>query len=290
MTMRFRSISAAAALAFIAAPSASAQARCDPARAIARVDHVPVAVRDLDAAARDFAAMGFSFKPGRPHPNSILNQHVKFRDGTEVELITATEPRDDLARYYVDFLRGGEGGAFAAFDGAADSVFRAIRALEPGAQLEPGSYADGAGFPAGHPLRYLFFIRYRERPVDLPEQVTHANTAARLRAVWLRTPDRRREQRMLERLGGCTSRARLLDAPVREVRLGSTSVYLLPGRGRRMVAGVTLEVADLSTTMRTVGAPVRARVLGRDARGRWMRVRPERAHGIWLEFLQPAER
>ncbi|HEX8906001.1 MAG TPA: VOC family protein, partial [Longimicrobiaceae bacterium] len=87
---RFRSLSAAAALVCVTAASAWPQARCDPASAIARVDHVPVAVRDLEAAVRDFAALGFSFKPGRPHPNSILNQHVKFRDGTEVELITAT--------------------------------------------------------------------------------------------------------------------------------------------------------------------------------------------------------
>ena len=289
MMPRLRPISAAAMLVLAASP-ASARARCDPARAIARVDHVPVAVRDLDAAAREFAAMGFSFKPGRPHPNSILNQHVKFRDGTEVELITATEPRDGLARYYLDFLREGEGGAFAALDGAADSVFRAIHPVEPGARLEPGSYADGVGFPAEHPLRYLFFIRYRERPADLPEQVTHANTAARLRAVWLRTPDPRREQRMLERLGGCASAITLLGASVREVRLGSTSVYLLPSRGRRMAAGVTLEVADLAEAQRTVNAPIRARVFGWDARGRWMRIRPERAHGIWLEFLQPAAR
>ncbi|HEX8905492.1 MAG TPA: hypothetical protein VF771_11650, partial [Longimicrobiaceae bacterium] len=224
---------------------------------------------------------------GRPHPNSILNQHVKFRDGTEVELITATEPRDNLARYYVDFLREGEGGAFAAFDGAADSVFRALHPAEPGARLEPGSYADGVGFPATHPLRYLFFIRYRSRPVDLPEQVTHANTAARLRSVWLRTPDPRREQRMLERLGGCASRTYLQGAAVREVRLGNTSVYLLPGRGRRMVAGVTLEVADLAAARRVVDAPIRTMVHGRDARGSWTRVRPERAHGIWLELLQP---
>ncbi len=289
MTIRCRSLSATAALVCIAS-SASAQARCDPAKAIARVDHVPVAVRDLDAAARDFAAMGFSFKPGRPHPNSILNQHIKFRDGTEVELITATEPRDTLARYYLDFLREGEGGAFAAFDGAADSVFRAIHAIEPGAQLEPGSYADGVGFPAGHPLRYLFFIRYRSRPVDLPEQVTHANTAARLRSVWLRTPDPRREQRMLERLGGCASRTVLPGGGAREVRLANTSVYLLAGRGRRMVAGVTLEVADLAAARQALHLPADAVVSGRGARGEWLRIRPERAHGIWLELLQPAER
>ena len=53
------------------------------------MDHIPVVVADLDKAEADFRAMGFSIKPGRPHSNGIRNAHVKFPDGTEIELITA---------------------------------------------------------------------------------------------------------------------------------------------------------------------------------------------------------
>ena len=287
-------VAAAAVLGCILARPAAGQAPCAaPESALARVDHVPVAVRDLDAAMRDFRALGFSFKPGRPHPDGIVNQHVKFRDGTEVELITAAEPRDTLTQYYVSFLRQGEGGAFAAFDGAADAVFRAIRPVEPAARLEPGAYADLVGFPAGHALRYLFFIRLRARPEDLPAQVTHANTAARLYGVWLQGPEPRRERRLLQRLGGrvCGRRVALPGGAAREVRLANTSVYLLPAAPvRRAVAGVTLEVADLGAARRAIGAAAEAVVVGSDARGEWLRVPPRLAHGIWLELLRPGGR
>ncbi|HYH83440.1 MAG TPA: VOC family protein [Longimicrobium sp.] len=284
----------AAAVLACALPSAAiAQAPCArPESALVAVDHVPVAVRDLDAAVADFRALGFSFKPGRPHRNSIVNQHMKFRDGTELELITATEPRDTLARDYVDFLRGGEGGAFMSLEGAMDSVAAALGGSAPGLRLQDGAYAKIAGFPVGNPLRYLFVIRLDSRPVDLPEQVTHANTAARLHAVWLRRAAPSVERRMLARLGGrvCPSAIALPIGRAGEVRLRGGSVYLVAdgnASSRRAVAGVTVEVADLAATRRAIRLPAGEVVAGRDARGAWLRVPPRRAHGIWLELLQP---
>jgi hypothetical protein len=289
--MRIRLLPAVLACAL---PSAAlAQAPCAPAEsALVSVDHVPVAVRDLDAAVAGYRALGFSFKPGRPHPNSILNQHMKFRDGTELELITATEPRDTLARDYIAFLRGGEGGAFMALEGAMDSVSAALASSFTGVQTEHGAYADLIGFPVGNPLRYLFVIRLRSRPVDLPEQVTHANTGARLHAIWLRRAEPARERRMLARLGGrvCPSTVALPIGRAAEVRLRRGIVYLVADRGaveRRAVAGVTVEVADVAAAARAIRLPPGVVRRGRDARGAWLRVPPGRAHGIWLELLQP---
>ena len=48
-----------------------------------------------------------------PHDNGIRNQHAKFPDGTELELITATEARDVLTTTYVRYLASGDGPAFA---------------------------------------------------------------------------------------------------------------------------------------------------------------------------------
>lgn len=282
------------AAALVALPTAvQAQAPCPAAgSALVAVDHVPVAVRDLDAAVADFRALGFSFKPGRPHPNSILNQHIKFRDGSEVELITATEPRDTLARDYVEFLRGGEGGAFAALEGAPDSVFAALHGFTPGVRTGGGGYARWTDFRYGDPLRYLFVIRLDARPVDLPEQVTHTNTAVRLHAIWLRRADTAPERRLLARLGGlaCPSAVALPIGRAAEVRLRSGSMYLVEdgaAQARRAVAGVTLEVADVAAARRAMQLPDGGVRQGSDARGRWLRVPPERAHGIWLELLQP---
>ena len=63
-----------------------------PEPAVTGLDHLPIAVRDLARAANDYRALGFALKPGRPHDNGIQNQHVKFTDGTELELIAAPPP------------------------------------------------------------------------------------------------------------------------------------------------------------------------------------------------------
>jgi len=52
------------------------------------LDHIVVAVKDLEAAAERYRGFGFTLKPGRPHANGIRNLHVKFPDGTEIELLT----------------------------------------------------------------------------------------------------------------------------------------------------------------------------------------------------------
>ncbi|MEL6821313.1 MAG: VOC family protein [Calditrichota bacterium] len=67
------------------------------------LDHVNIAVKDLPKAVSFFEdTLGFAIKPGRLHKNSIDNAHVKFKDGSSLEFITASEPRDTLAKYYLD--------------------------------------------------------------------------------------------------------------------------------------------------------------------------------------------
>ena len=78
------------------------------------LDHVPVAVGNLEAASARYAAMGFALKPGRPHDNGLTNRHVKFANGTEVELITAPSAVDDVTAYYRRLIAEGDGGAFLA--------------------------------------------------------------------------------------------------------------------------------------------------------------------------------
>ncbi len=78
--------------------------------------HVPIAVKDLDGATTDYRALGFSLKPGRLHDDSVLNAHAKYPDGTELELITASRPVDELARKYLDLIAHADGPAFVALE------------------------------------------------------------------------------------------------------------------------------------------------------------------------------
>ncbi len=81
----------------------------------ARLDHVILIARDLDSAAAPFAQLGFRFKPGRLHANNLVNRHIKFRDGTGIELMAlAGPPKDSMASRYAALLERGEGGAYVA--------------------------------------------------------------------------------------------------------------------------------------------------------------------------------
>src|ERR1044072_7337098 len=76
------------------------------------IDHVPIAVRDLPAAVTQFRALGFTIKAGRPHQNGIDNVSIKFSDGSYIELITAHNGTDRLAKQYEEMLKVTEGGSY----------------------------------------------------------------------------------------------------------------------------------------------------------------------------------
>src|SRR5262245_40013294 len=65
-----------------------AQSDCHARPGTPTLNHVVIAVSDLESAGTRFVRAGFTVKPGRLHPDRLLNRHVKFRDQTELELIT----------------------------------------------------------------------------------------------------------------------------------------------------------------------------------------------------------
>src|SRR5215471_21642631 len=107
-----------------------------PSPMVVGVDHVPVAVGDLDRAGERYRALGFALKPGRPHDDGIRNLHAKFTDGTEIELITAPAATDDVTRTYREHLKAGDGPAFLALFAAPDVAVE--RRLEDARVSVPG--------------------------------------------------------------------------------------------------------------------------------------------------------
>ena len=69
------------------------------------LDHVPIAVNDLEAAAAAYRRLGFVLKPGRPHANGIRNVHAKFADGTELERLSTSPDDHTCARLSPDGTR-----------------------------------------------------------------------------------------------------------------------------------------------------------------------------------------
>jgi len=99
-------------------------ASCQARPGAPRLDHVIVVVQNLDSARARLARLGFRVKAGRPHPNHLRNFHVKFLDGTGLEVMTVTgAPLDRNAEDYADLLAAGEGGAYVALrSGHLDSI------------------------------------------------------------------------------------------------------------------------------------------------------------------------
>lgn len=227
------------------------------------LDHVVLAVNDLDATAARYRALGFTLKPGRPHDNGIRNWHAKFKDGTELELLTAPEPKDALTTTYRKHLAQGDGPAFMAL------------------MAKPKAPADGEAPP------YIFFGSRNASPTDLPEHFVHANTAYSLIAVWLAGSDFTRERALLTRYGATVGLPRQLldmDADVMRVAEGG-SVYLLPARARihpdRPIVGVTFRVRDLAEA-RKVLASAHVTLAASDANH--VLLAPAQTGGLWIEF------
>ena len=192
-----------------AAPGAAGQALmpgapCRANSAAIRLDHVVIAVTDLASARLAFHdTLGFSLKPGRVHENGLRNAHVRFGDGSALELIStgAGEP-DELSEWYGRFLTQGDGGAFVALRaGPPDSVLGRLGDLAAEAVVFESRAFDWVSFPEGHPLHSVFFIHVRVRPPDEPAQLHHRNGAMGLAEVWLETPIPQTLADMLARFG-----------------------------------------------------------------------------------------
>ena len=251
-----------ATAAFVLAPGAQVQG----------LDHIPIAVNDLARAAERYRALGFSLKPGRPHDNGITNQHVKFPDGTELELITAPEARDALTAKYRRHLSAGDGPAFLAF-------------------YAPDRDRVPATLPAS--LQYIFFGPRNASPTDRPEHFAHANTADGFIEVWLAADDLSAERKMLGALGATLGRrtVHVPDAVDAEVaRLNEGEVILLPVsrqivEGRRIV-GATLRVKSLAAARAAVEKGNLKGVRDRGVNGSSLFLPPDITHGLWIEFRE----
>jgi hypothetical protein len=259
-----------------------------PIAAVAGPDHIPLAVRDLDGALARYRALGFAIKPGRHHANGIRNAHVKFPDGSGLELITARAPVDPLTQRYVEFLAHGDGPAFLAL--------RAPDHDRLAAALRRGGYAFSEGGEVTNILEpaldRLFFVRDNRSPTDRPRHFAHPNGASALRSVWIATEAGATLERFLVGLGGTSARRSVLAPDLAEARVVSFKagdVVILPASheqdASRPIIGASVRVASLDAAGRQIS---RNGVVVRLDAGppRRLVLPPRETCGIWLEFRE----
>lgn len=224
------------ALAFISLLSAQAAEPCLAAAPHApSLDHVIVVVRNLDAAGAAFERAGFTLKPGRLHPNGLLNRHVKFRDGSGIELMTVNgRPGDGMARGYADMLAAGEGGVYLALKAQSIPPVRHAAAAA-GLKLRERPYGAWTflSFPAPSPASAVWLSTGEAGVVDPEAIVSHRPDVSGLEEVWVEGGPEL--GRLLAGLGGraCGEAPRSDGAPGTRWALARGSVVVVPLREDR---------------------------------------------------------
>lgn len=247
------------------------------------LDHVNIAVGDLARAKGTFEALGFTIKPGRLHNNSIDNLHLKFQDGTELELITASSPLDKLAEEYIGLIAEGDGAAFVALR-ASNLEFLSERLKDPGIPVTVSGeeHHRTITISEGHELRSIWFVEETELWIDLPGYTTHANGAQGLIRIWFASGLSAQISKLLKPAEySSTSQAPLMFSN-RSIQISELEV---PVKGRAIV-GVTIQVASIDSVESLLEEAGIEAERKDQSRGESLLVRPESAHGVWLEFLE----
>lgn len=161
--------------------------KCTGSRSAPALDHVVIVVNDLERASTPFLRHGFRLKTGRLHANNLLNRHIKFRDGSSIELMTLQgKPRDAMAERYAGLLATGEGGVYVAFNlPNIEGAHRVAATLG----LRPQRSSSGPwrflGFAGNSPAAAVFFSA-GGRPANDPDSlVTHTPKVSGLVEAWL---------------------------------------------------------------------------------------------------------
>lgn len=231
------------------------------------IDHIPVVVNNLDSATIFYKKLGFSIKPGRFHQNGIRNQHIKFPNGTEIELITASQPVDPLTTEYYNSLKEGEG-----------PVYFGLFATNPTAltkQIDTNIL---------HPL---FFGSRNHSPTDKPEHFAHSNTAYSLTSIWLATDHISTYLQLFKKLGIKVKQKKMFSGITAQIAvLKEGEVILLPASlqviPHHQVIGVTVQVKDLKK-LKTILQ--QSDIKGIESKNGLL-LSPVLTHGIYLEFKQ----
>lgn len=256
------------------------------------LDHIPVAVRDLERSAADFEALGFVMKPGRPHANGLRNAHAKFLDGTEIELITAPAATDPLSSLYHDWLKGGDGPVFLGLY-APEFGTLTERLSRLGLKLEKKDGLATIVQPRGY--ERLFFAGRQHSPTDRPEHFAHLNTASSLAGVWL--AGGAAEQRLLKELGAepaAEARCGPLGSSVTVLAMHDGGVMFLPASANappdRSIVAARVAVGSIEAVRSILASRHIPYVQPADCDSGSLWIGPSVAHGLWLEFRQPASR
>jgi hypothetical protein len=168
------------------------------------IDHIVIAVRDLDQTIADYTAAGFTVTPGGEHTNGEThNALVAFSDGAYFELIAWKHPDKVQDTVWWRRLQDGEGFVdFALRTADLDAEVARLReeGLDtpdpiPGGRLRPDGQAvewQNLRFdPAGHPALPFYCHSTNDRSLRVPfgDAAIHANGVTGIDTIFIGVAD-----------------------------------------------------------------------------------------------------
>lgn len=211
-----------------------------PLSQVIGLDHVVVAVRDLDAAARTWAALGFTISQRGLHSAHLGSGNYTIMFGPDyVELLGIVSPTEHNAgtRAFLDKREGLERSAFTAVDatrGVAELIAKGIAATGPLDFSRPVDLPNGGKSEARFSTMHwpqderpggmrIFACQHLTRDaVWIPELQTHKNTARRIDRVEIVSAAPAKAAAQM---------ARLIDQPVADEQDGGLRVESGSSRG-----------------------------------------------------------
>jgi len=221
----------------------------------AHLEHLTIAVPDLLESSIFLSdSLGFTIKMGRLHSNSIENSHVKFKDKSSIEIITAKTPMDDLAAWYINYLKRFPVGA-GAFVGIRIDDEEEMNQVEEWV-IKLGldhkrldfQYSDIIYFGEKVPINTLFFIRYKVDVKDRAAILKHKNTSEHLYSVWLNFDQHEKAAELLRSLGFKVEKTKELNVNFpaeHRFFIGDKPVYIVDSDREERIAGVSIKCEDL---------------------------------------------
>ncbi|PVB62726.1 VOC family protein [Labrenzia sp. 011] len=210
------------------------------------LDHLVVAVKDLDAAFRTYSALGFTVTPENRHAWGTSNRLIQL-DGFFIELLAVADPElieqpeegaFSFGAFNRDFLTRREGASMLVLESRdperdrADFADAGLQTFEPFSFERVANLADGSTARVAFDLTFLrdplapkigYFTCHNRYPENFwkPAFQNHENGAQSVKAVYLLAEDPSDHH---EFLGGMTGQ--------REMRATSLGVELQTPRGK----------------------------------------------------------
>jgi len=191
------------------------------------IDHLVLAVRDLDEASAFYEGLGFTLTPRAQHPFGTGNRLVQLQGGF-LEILGVTEPdwiapagpgQFSFGAYNRDYLARGEGMSMIAMQGAdwnadrADFQAAGLQLAAPFAFARMAKQPDGSEVEMGFDLTFapradapdavFFTCCHRHAPEHFykSQYQAHANGATRIAGVSIETPDAGATRAFLDAIG-----------------------------------------------------------------------------------------